>query len=357
MSCAIVEVTTTEGIVGHGLTAITDTEVAAFIINQLAGPNIIGLDALHREKIAERLYWQLTPRGQTGFASHVVSAIDLALWDILGKATGFPCWKLLGGARPEVPLYVTFGFASLDKQQLRDAALHLKGTGVERFKMVAGHRALQRRDNAADMHAVVCSDLERVQAVREAIGWECELFVDANCSLDAGSAAWLAGGLRELKVSFFEEPVRDNDPGRLADLRRTSGLRLAAGQNEGQLWRFRDLLAANAVDVLQPNAIICGGYTAAMKVAALAQAGNVAIDNGGAYPFHNMHLHGGLAHGGLVEWHLLSVELCKALFGGLPSRDGSKMALPDTSGLGFTLDAAALRDAVASPSPRQRKHN
>ncbi|MCB8840537.1 mandelate racemase/muconate lactonizing enzyme family protein [Aurantimonas sp. VKM B-3413] len=352
LSCAVVEITTADGAVGHGFTAITDEEVIVGIVRDLVAPNLLGMNALDRERIAERLYWLMTPRGQTGYASHVASAVDLALWDILGKVTGQPCWRLLGGARSEVPLYVTFGFGSLDRDQLGEAARHLKTDGVTRFKMVVGHHGLQRRNEGADIRSILREDVERVRVVREAIGEDCELYVDANCSLDASSARTLCDRLAEFDISFFEEPVRDNDAGRLQDLRRQTGMRLAAGQNEGHLSRFATLIDSGAVDVIQPNAVICGGFTAASKVAALAQARNVEMANGGAFPFHNMHLHAGLAHGGLVEWHLISVEMCKALYSDLPERRGSTLALPETPGLGFVARPDALRDFAARGGSR-----
>tara|TARA_R110002020_G_scaffold15143_43_gene53961 strand:+ start:5611 stop:6771 length:1161 start_codon:yes stop_codon:yes gene_type:complete len=352
LSCVVVEIKTADGVVGHGYTAITDEEVVATAVRELVAPNLNGLNALDRERIAERLYWLLSPRGQTGYASHVVSAVDLALWDILGKATGQPVWRLLGGARSEVPLYVTFGFGSLDRDQLGEAATYLKADGVTRFKMVVGHHALSRRTHHRDVHAQVLEDVERVRVVREAIGDECELYVDANCSLDPTWARFLAERLVEYDVSFFEEPVRDNDVARMRDLREQTGMPLAAGQNEGQLFRFRDLLVGGAVDVIQPNVVICGGFTAGLKIAGMAQAHNVEIANGGAFPFHNMHLHAGLAHGGLVEWHLISVEMCKELYTGLPDRTGSMLKLPETPGLGFTAIPEALRDFANRPTSR-----
>lgn len=354
LSCMVVEIETAEGVTGYGFTAITDEEVAAAIVRELVAPSLLGLDALDRERIAERLYWLLTPRGQTGYASHVISAVDLALWDILGKVTGLPCWRLLGGARPEVPLYVTFGFGCFDREQLGEAARHLKSDGVDRFKMVVGHQALARRDEGRPLRKVILEDIERVRAVREAIGETCELYVDANCSLDSGSAHYLAGALKEAGVSFFEEPLRDNDIGGMRDLRERSGLRIAAGQNEGQLFRFKDLIAGGAVDVIQPNVVICGGFTAATKIAGMAQAHNVEVANGGAFPFHNMHLHAGLANGGLVEWHLVSVKMCEALYSGLPQRKGSTLALPETPGLGFDANVDALKDFAGRETSRGR---
>jgi L-rhamnonate dehydratase len=347
LSCVVVEVETADGLTGHGFTAITDEEVILSIVRDLVAPNLRGRNALQRERIFEQLYWMLTPRGQTGYASHAISAVDLALWDILGKVSGLPCWKLLGAAREEVPLYFTFGFGSFDRDQLAAAARHLVSEGVTRLKMVVGHQALKRRNEGEDMRAILAEDVERVRTVREAAGDAAEIYIDANCSLDPSSAQWLAGRIRDYDVSFFEEPLRDNDCQSMRAFRQQSGIRVAAGQNEGQLWRFEQLLAAEAVDVIQPNAVICGGFTAAAKVAALAEARNVELANGGAFPFHNMHLHAGLANGGLVEWHLISVEMCRALFNGLPDRDGAILKLPDAPGLGFATDPDALRDFAA----------
>tara|TARA_R110002049_G_scaffold188402_2_gene356871 strand:+ start:78355 stop:79509 length:1155 start_codon:yes stop_codon:yes gene_type:complete len=352
LSCAVLEIKTDEGLTGYGFTAITDEEVVAAIVRELVAPALLDHDPLHREAIAEKLYWLLTPRGQTGYASHVISAVDLALWDIFGKMTGLPCWRLMGGARAEVPLYVTFGFGSFSREQLVQAATHLKGDGVTRFKMVVGAQALARRDQGRPVDEVIREDVRRVAAVREAIGSEAELFVDANCSLDPGSARYLADAMRDSHVSFFEEPMRDNDVHKMRDLRQQTGVRVAAGQNEGQLFRFRDLIVNEAVDVIQPNVVICGGFTAAMKIAGMAQAHNVTIDNGGAFPFHNMHLHAGLASGGLVEWHLISVDMCRQLYTGLPDRVGSTLTLPETPGLGFEANPDALQEFAQRASSR-----
>ena len=94
LACVHVEVETAEGLIGHGFTAITEEDVIAQIVNGVAGPAIVGDDALAHEAIWEKLYWKTMPRGQTGYAAHAVAAIDLALWDIKGKALGQPVWRL-----------------------------------------------------------------------------------------------------------------------------------------------------------------------------------------------------------------------------------------------------------------------
>jgi L-alanine-DL-glutamate epimerase-like enolase superfamily enzyme len=353
LSHCVIEVKTADGVTGYGYTAITDEEVIVSIVENLLAPDLKGMSALDREAIAERIYWMLSPRGQTGYASHAASGVDLALWDILGKVTGQPCWRLLGGARSAVPLYVTFGFGSFDREQLAEAARHLRADGVSRLKMVVGHHALKRVAAGESMSAILKEDIERVRVVREAAGEDAEIYIDANCNLDPASAQWLDDRLKDYDIAFFEEPVRANDVHQLADLR-ARGTRIAAGQNEGQLFRFRDLLSSGAVDVIQPNVVICGGLTVGQKVAALAQAQQVQLANGGAFPFHNMHLHGGLANGGLVEWHLISVEMGRAVFTDLPEREGDVLRLPETPGLGFGVDMAALKDWAGRPLSKGR---
>jgi len=348
LACVHVEVETSQGLIGHGFTAITEEDVIAQIVNGVAGPAITGDDAMAHEAIWEKLYWKTMPRGQTGYAAHALAAIDLALWDIKGKALGEPVWRLLGGARARVPVYATFGFGFFDREQLAGAAKHWVAQGFRRLKMTVGNEALRRRDQRALLD-VVKEDAARVRAVREAVGPDIELFIDANCNLDLYHATHLAEMIKPYHIGFFEEPLSQNDVHQMAELRRIAGLPLACGQNEGLLFRFRDLLLNRSVDILQPNVAIGGGITQCLKVAGLAAAFNVPIDNGGAWPFHNMHLHAGLAHGGMVEYHYLAVELSRQLYKELPTPEAGFLTLPSAPGLGFEPDRDAIREIAKLP--------
>ncbi len=352
LSLVLVEVETRGGVVGHGITAITEEEPVAAAVNEVAAPNLVGLDALAHEAVWDRAYWLLSPRGQTGYATHAISAIDLALWDIKGKTLGQPVWRLLGGARPRVPVYVTFGFASMDRDALADAARTWLGRGATRLKMVVGHHAMQRRDEPRPVDAILREDISRIRAVRDAAGPEVPIYLDANCSLDPLSARWLAERVAELNIGFFEEPLMENDAAQLAWLRRQVRVPLAAGQNEGLLHRFRALVEAQAVDVLQPNVAIGGGFTQCLRAAGLAAAFNQPIANGGAWTHHNMHLHAGLANGGLVEYHHLAVLVTERLFGPLPRPEAGWITLPEAPGLGFSPDPDALRELGKAPTSR-----
>jgi L-alanine-DL-glutamate epimerase-like enolase superfamily enzyme len=138
----------------------------------------------------------------------------------------------------------------------------------------------------------------------------------------------------------------------MAQLRRATGIALACGQNEGLLFRFRDLLLREAIDYAQPNVVISGGYTQCLKIAGLAAAFNVPVANGGAWGFHNMHLQAGVANGSLVEHHYLAVELCRQIYRDLPDPADGNLTLTDAPGLGFEPNHDAIREIAKLPLSR-----
>jgi len=353
LSSCFVEVETDTGLIGHGLTGITEEDVIAQIVNGVAGPAILGDDPLAHERVWDKLYWTLMPRGQTGYAAHALAAIDVALWDIKGKAFGQPVWRLLGGAHPRVPVYATFGFGFFDREQLAAAAKLWVSQGFKKLKMTVGNEALRHRDTRPVMD-VIREDAARVRAVREAVGTDIELFLDANCNLDLYHATKLAEMVKPFGISFFEEPLTQNDAQAMAQLRRASGIPLACGQNEGLSFRFRDLLIAQAIDYAQPNVIISGGFSQCAKIAGLANAFNVSIVNGGAWGFHNMHLQAGVTNGTLVEHHYLAVEMCRQIYTGLPEPKDGFFTMPETPGLGFEPNRDAIREIGKLPASQGR---
>ncbi|VWX56534.1 Mandelate racemase [Burkholderiales bacterium 8X] len=348
LSLCIVDIETDDGLVGTGLTAITEEEVIASVVNDIAAHALVGMDPMRHEQIWDKLFWLLAPRGQSGYASHAMAALDLALWDLKGKALGQPCWRLLGGARAEVPVYATFGFAFFDRDELAAAARSWVERGFKRLKMTVGHHGLQRRDEPRPLDSLIAEDVQRIRAVREAVGPDVQIYIDGNCSLDYFHALSLAQRIEKYDISFFEEPVAQNDIPNLVKLRQKTSIPLAAGQNEGLSSRFRDMLVAQAVDVVQPNACITGGFTQCARIAGMAAAFNTRFANGGAWPHHNMHLHAGLANGSLVEYHSVAVDCCKLVFDDLPVPSNGVLALPEAPGLGF----APNRDRVAELAKR-----
>jgi L-rhamnonate dehydratase len=354
LSCVVVRVDTECGRTGCGFTAITEEEVVERLVNDIAGPALIGADARRTEQAWERMYWLLTPRGQSGYASHAIAAIDLALWDLKAQAVGEPLWRLLGGARTSAPVYATFGFGFMDAEWLAAAAREWVQRGFRSLKMTVGQHALARRDEPRPLAGVIAEDLRRIRAVRDAVGEAIEIAIDANCSLDTLHAVELARGAKALGVSLFEEPVRANHIASLAQVRERGGIALAAGQNEGQASRFADFLAAGCLDLLQPNVCISGGLTQCLRIAGLAQAHEVPIGNGGTWPFHNLHLHCGLAHGGAVEYHHVGVLMCRQIFKDLPEPLDGRLAAPELPGFGFMPDWDAIARLAREPLSRGR---
>jgi L-rhamnonate dehydratase len=352
LSLCLVDVELDDGRVGTGMTAITEEEVVASIVNDVAAHALKGHDPLRHEQLWDKLYWLLTPRGQSGYAAHAIAAIDLALWDLKGQILGQPCWRLLGGARAQVPVYATFGFAFFEREELAAAARAWVDRGFRRLKMTVGHHALQRRDEPRPLADVIAEDVQRIRAVREAVGPDVQIYIDANCSLDYFHALSLTQRIEEFGITFFEEPVSQNDIPNMAKLRAKTRIPLAAGQNEGLASRFRDMLVAQAVDVVQPNACITGGFTQCQRIAGMAAAFNAQFANGGAWPHHNMHLHAGLANGSLVEYHSVAVECCKLVFDGLPEPSQGVLALPDLPGLGFKPNRDRIAELAKRPLSR-----
>jgi len=344
LGACVVEVETDQGIVGHGLTSITQEKVIAAIVNDVVAPALIGTDPLAHEARWEQMYWLMSSRGQTGYAHHAIAAIDVALWDIKGRFLGQPIWRLLGGARKEVPVYATFGFDFLDVDGLKEAARTLCAEGLAHLKMVVGHRALQRREQGRSLLAVIQEDERRIRAVRDTVGDDVSLYIDANCSLDAYHADRLARMTLDCRLGFFEEPISQNDVRAMADLRARTGVPLACGQNEGLAFRFRDWMIAQSVDFVQPNVVISGGFTQCARIAALASAFNMSVTNGGAYPLHNMHLQAGVHNGTKVEWHLPVVAMMHELYTGFVQPRNGLLTMSEAPGLGFELQREALRE-------------
>jgi L-rhamnonate dehydratase len=344
-SICFVEVETADGTTGYGLTGITQAEIITECVNRIGAPAILGQNALDHELIGHMLYWALSPWGQTGYASHAIAAIDVALWDIKGKAANQPVWRLLGGARQRMPIYITFGGERLDTDGLVAVAKDIVSQGYTRLKMRVGRPGLRRRTSRPAMDDIVTSDVARIRAVREALGPDVGLALDAGNCMDYPSALRLAKEAEPYNISFFEEPIIQNDVALLAQLRRHTRVPIAGGQNEGLPFRFREMLVAEALDYAQPNAVICCGITQAAKVAGMAAAFNVPISNGGGHAPHNAHLQAGAINGTMVECHVGGFGAYEQIYKTLPAVKDGWLELTEAPGFGLEPDAARVKEA------------
>jgi L-alanine-DL-glutamate epimerase-like enolase superfamily enzyme len=332
-SIVFASVETDQGVTGYGLTRGSQRFAVKEFINREIAPFLKGKNPLETERIWNQLYRNFNPRAQTGMWSSAVSAIDIALWDLKGKHYNEPVWRLLGGAQNPVQAYVTFGLKQYSKEQLVELATQLVEQGEKRLKMVVAVDP--------EMPAV---DAERVAAVRQAVGDDVELMIDANYLFSFNRALELCKLVEPYRITWFEEPVYQNDAALLADLRRHTCIPLAAGQNEGHRFRHRELIANHAVDIAQPNVCSVGGYTEAVKVAALAQAFNLPIANGGGWPHHNMHLQAAMANGWRVEFHFEMWGVGDAIYKEPPAPSHGWVTLAETPGLGLEPRFEALKE-------------
>jgi len=328
------EVTTEDGMTGYGLTGgqfLPWAVVAALETDFL--DTVRGLDPRNTEMMHERIWWTLNGRSMTGVVSLALSALDIACWDLKGKASNQSVAQMLGGARDWAPIYVTFGFPHYDYDRLIEAAKIQTAKGVRRLKMVVG---VHEKGWA--------EDARRVRGVRDAIGDDVELMIDANYKFTPVEAKMLCRAIEDCNIFWFEEPLHQNDTRALAELRRHTSIPLSAGQMEGSRWRFRDLVNHEAVDILQPNVCYVGGYTETQKIAHLAQAFNMQIANGGGWPLYNLHTMAGLMNGWRVEFHLGMQQVGERIFLDAPQPDEEKILVPDRPGVGLTPNFDALKE-------------
>ncbi len=327
------QVETDDGIVGYGLTGHFLAQSVIVALERHVLPAVRDMDVRDIEKIHQRVWQSLNPRAMTGTISMALSCLDIALWDIMGKAAGRSVAQLLGNARERVPAYCTFGFPQYDIDQLGEAAKLHVANGYTALKSVVAVDAGGWREDA-----------RRVRAIRDAVGPDIDIMIDANYLFNPVEAKYLCREIEDCRITWFEEPLTQNDARALADLRRDTRIPLAAGQMEGHRWRLREFIDHQAVDILQPNVTYCGGYTEARKAAHLAQAYNLPIANGGGWPLFNMHLLAGMMNGWIVEWHLGMVAVGETLFTDAPAPVDGWLDIPDRPGLGLTLDTDAWRD-------------
>jgi len=277
----IVTIRTEDGLVGFGEakaavgSAGNGVALVAIIENELR-PLLVGEDARNitrlwnrmmngsRAELAERFGRPMPILGRRGIHVAAISGIDLALWDIAGKARGCSVLELVGGAcRDRVKAYGSGGWG--DKGKIGP---ELKGYVAQGFK------AAKMRFGAMDGRAgnALAESLLRVRAAREAIGRDIDLMVDAHGTMNVAQAKRFCEGAAELELRFVEEPVMTDDRLGLAEVRAASVLPIAAGESEFTRFDFAELIERRAVDVLQPDLAITGGFSEGLKIAALCEA-------------------------------------------------------------------------------------
>jgi L-rhamnonate dehydratase len=316
-------VTTDDGLTGTGVTGRFLADQVAHLLNGGINAAATGMNPLDIEALIAQLARKFNPRQSSGVFVSAMSALDLALWDIRGKALNQPVARLIGGARNAVPAYATAGLPAFSETELVAACEAALAAGFHGAKILVGAgRSLDE-------------DARRIRAVRRAIG-AAPMMLDANCAYTVAEAKRLASLVADCDISFFEEPLRGNDIAALAELRRATSIPLASGQMIQTITWFRDALAAGALDIVQPNAAFCGGLTAMLRILALAEAHGVPVTGAGGFEAANLPAMAGHAHGGMLEVHGAHVAL-RARFATEPEFREGLLHVPAMPGLGFSL--------------------
>ena len=322
------------GLVGVGNAALAPP-VAQKIVNHYLAPLVVGADPWDYEMLWQRMYRSTMAWGRKGVAMAAISAVDLAIWDLLGKAAGLPVFKLLGGrVKEKIPAYASKLY-SQPLDTLAAEAEQYRGQGFQGVKMRFGW-------GPTDGPVGMRRNADLVKTVRAAVGDDVDVMAEAYMGWTMDYARRMLPLLSEFNLRWLEEPVLPDRIGDYAELRAMSDISIAGGEHEFTLHGFQQLLEAKAVDVIQYDTNRVGGITAARKINALAEAHGVpVIPHAGQ--MHNYHLVMSDLNCPMAEYFPVSGveignELFYYLFEGDPEPEGGFLQLSDDKpGLGIAI--------------------
>jgi len=263
----IVTITDADGATGTGYSYTIGTGGPAIVslLKKTLLPALIGCDANQIEKIWRDLLFITHATSVGAITSLALAAIDTALWDLRCKKAGLPLHLAAGGAKQSVPLYSTEGgWLHIPTEDLVSDALEMKNKGFAGSKIKIG-----------SPH--VSSDRQRLAAVREAVGDDFDIMVDANQAFSRSEAIKRAAMLEEFDIAWFEEPMPADDISAHADLARHTSVPIAVGESLYSLSQFKDYLVQNACSIIQVDVARIGGITPWLKTAHIAEAFNVSV--------------------------------------------------------------------------------
>ncbi|KAJ5638898.1 hypothetical protein N7528_001288 [Penicillium herquei] len=269
----LVRIQTDTGLVGWGEGGqYGPPEPVAAVIDHVLAPKLIGRDPTEPVVIWEQLYAFSRDFGQKGTYIEAISAIDIALWDISGKAVGLPVSKMLGGAfRTRIKAYATGCYYPENYDNLPQILENLK-VEASRYRD-SGFDALKVKIGLLDIHA----DAERLRVIRETVGPNIAIMVDANHAYTAATAIQMGKLIAKYDIRFFEEPVIPEDRAGYHRVRTENPIPVAGGEAEFTRYGFRDLFSEECVDIAQPDLTVCGGFTAFSQILALANTHGILV--------------------------------------------------------------------------------
>ena len=337
----IVEIFTDDGHVGIGNAALA-AQVSKQVIDLYLKPILIGADPWDTELLWQHMYRKTMAFGRKGIVMAAISAVDIALWDILGKSAKQPVYRLLGGrTKTRIPVYASRLYSD-ELNKLAEEARGYKDAGYKAMKLRFGW-------GPADGAAGVQRNVELVRTVRETVGSEIDVMADAYMGWTLDYAKRMLPLIEPFQLRWLEEPVIPDDIHGYAELKSYGRIPIAGGEHEFTQYGFRELLAARAVDYIQFDTNRVGGITQARKIAALAESHSIPVVPH-AGQLHNYHVIMASLNSPIAEYFpVVDVEVGNELFwyifdGEPKAKDGFIDLDDNIPGLGLTINEKNLAE-------------
>jgi D-arabinonate dehydratase len=325
-----VHIYTDEGVQGLGL-GQSSPGVRQVIEDGLKSV-LIGQDPFNIEKLWNDMFWRVRGYGRKGIAFCALSALDIGLWDLKAKALGVPLYRLLGPYQESVPIYGSGGWTNYSIDELIEEATGHIENGIKYYKMKVGK----------DFGKSEREDIQRLAAVRKAVGDDIGIFIDANNGYYPKQAIYMAKEFEQYQVGWFEEPLIADDIQGMAEIKAAINIPVATGEHEYTKYGFRELISLGGVDIVQPDIGRVGGVTEWMKVAHMAHGFDLPV---APHAVQLVHLHVACATPNLkiVEYMNTALEGDRIWYTEFPQpKNGMWSPYPDKPGLGLELDPYAV---------------
>ena len=306
-----------------GVREVIENDLKSLLIDQ---------DPFNIEKLWDDMFWKVRGYGRKGVAFCALSAVDIGLWDLKAKALGLPLYRLLGPYTDSVPIYGSGGWTNFTVDELIAEATEWVEKGIKRVKIKVGK----------DFGQSEREDIQRVAAVRRALGDDVAIYIDANNGYYPKQAIYMAREFEQFQVGWFEEPVLADDIEGLARIAAATSIPVATGEHEYTKFGFRELIARGGADIVQPDVGRVGGVTEWMKVAHMAHGFNLPVAPHGVQLVH-LHLTCATPNLKVVEYLKVADESDRIWYTEFPEqKDGMWSPYPDKPGLGLELSAEAV---------------
>ena len=315
-----VELHTNQGIVGRSI-----PKGPKSLLKGNAFARIKGENPFHVERLWDRMYRHNLKPVAKGDYIKTIGSLDIAIWDIIGKALNLPVYKVLGAHSERLRVYAAGGYYREDKT-IDDLVKEMQGYVAE------GFGAVKMKIGGASFN----EDVDRVRAVREGIGPDVDLLIDANNKWRAYEAIRFGRAVEKYNIFWFEEPVAPDDFAGCAEVRQALDMPIVAGENEFTRWGCRDLITAGSADILNLDTVKAGGITEYRKIAALASAFHIPVAPHGN-PFMAVHLIASIPNALIMETYPGVKSKFNPVLPLFPVQDGY-ITVPNQPGLGIDPD-------------------